>query len=280
MADGRRLAYRQYGDPDGRPVLYCHGGLSSGLDAASVADVCTELGIRLVAPDRPGIGRSDYQPGRTLLDWPGDVRTLADALDLGRFAVAGWSAGGPYAVVCAYALGDRVTGGALLGSAVPFEAIGTRAGLNRPDRVLLALAERAPPLCRLMLWLSIAVPNDRMLRWSIGAGLADPDRAALAAAPSAAEAVAFMRESILRGSWGVVQDYRVFGAPWGFDLKEVDVPLHLWEGGEDRLAPLSWSELLAGALPRAGLTVVPGEGHLSLLRNRAKEILSDLLDRP
>ena len=277
MADGRRLAYRQYGDPGGRPVLYCHGGLSSGLDAAPVAGVCAELGIRLVAPDRPGIGLSDYQPGRTLLDWPNDVATLANGLGIERFAVAGWSAGGPYALACAYALGDRVSAGALLGSAVPFEALGTRKGLNRPDRLLLALSEWAPPLCRLVLWLLIDVPSDRMLRWSIMAGLNGADRAALLAAGSASDAVAFMRESVRRGTRGVVRDYRVFADPWGFALKEVDVPMAIWEGGEDRLAPLSYPELLVAELPRATLRIVEGQGHLSLLRNRATEILSDLI---
>ena len=101
LPDGRDLAYEEYGDPAGFPVLSFHGGLSSHLDAAPAGAAAREAGIRLVAPDRPGMGLSTFQPGRTLLDWPEDVTALAHALGIERFAVMGWSAGGPYAAVCA-----------------------------------------------------------------------------------------------------------------------------------------------------------------------------------
>lgn len=73
VADGRRLAWAEYGDPAGHPVLYHHGGLNSHLDAATAHEPARALGVRLVAPDRPGIGASDRLPGRRLVDWPADV---------------------------------------------------------------------------------------------------------------------------------------------------------------------------------------------------------------
>ena len=97
LPDGRDLAYEEYGDPAGFPVLSFHGGLSSRLDAAPADAAARDGGVRLVAPDRPGMGLSTFQPGRRLVDWPADVTSLADALGLERFAVMGWSAGGPYA---------------------------------------------------------------------------------------------------------------------------------------------------------------------------------------
>ena len=62
-------------------------------------------GVRLISPDRPGMGLSTYQPGRRLVDWPADVAHLTEALGIERFAVMGWSAGGPYAAVCAARIG-------------------------------------------------------------------------------------------------------------------------------------------------------------------------------
>jgi pimeloyl-ACP methyl ester carboxylesterase len=64
---------------------------------------------RALALDRPGIGRSTPHPGRRLLDWPCDVAAFADAFGLERFAVLGWSGGGPYAIACAHVLGQRVS---------------------------------------------------------------------------------------------------------------------------------------------------------------------------
>src|SRR6478735_9158152 len=73
LADGRRLAYLDAGDPDGRPVLCCQGGLSSRLDVLPAWPTAEALGVRLISPDRPGIGGSEFQPARVLLDWPGDA---------------------------------------------------------------------------------------------------------------------------------------------------------------------------------------------------------------
>ena len=75
----------------------------------SVAEAAARLGVRLILPDRPGIGLSDFKPGRAILDWPADVLALADALNLPRFALMGLSGGGPYAAACAYKIPQRLT---------------------------------------------------------------------------------------------------------------------------------------------------------------------------
>ena len=103
-ADGRRLAFAEYGDPIGRPCLYFHFTPGSRLDPLVVFHDNAELldGIRLVAIDRPGFGRSDRQPGRTFLDWPADVTAVTDQLGIDTFSVLGISGGGGYALACAY----------------------------------------------------------------------------------------------------------------------------------------------------------------------------------
>ena len=58
LSDGRTLGYSDLGDPAGFPVVYCHGGLSSRVDAGSADSPARAAGIRLLAPDRPGIGLS------------------------------------------------------------------------------------------------------------------------------------------------------------------------------------------------------------------------------
>lgn len=67
-----------------------------------------EAGIRLIAPDRPGMGGSDFQPGRRVIDWPADVAALAEHLALERFAVLGYSGGAPFAAAVGAMLPERV----------------------------------------------------------------------------------------------------------------------------------------------------------------------------
>src|SRR5215510_3131644 len=97
LPDGRRLAYAEYGDPQGHPTFYFHGLPGSRLEAVLAAESAAQAGIRLVASDRPGVGGSDPQPRRTLLDWPADVVQLADRIGVARFSIIGVSGGAPYA---------------------------------------------------------------------------------------------------------------------------------------------------------------------------------------
>ncbi len=276
LPDGRELAYEEYGDPDGVPVLSFHGGLSSRLDAAPAHQAALDLGVRLLSPDRPGIGRSTFLPGRRLLDWPADVAALTDALGIDRFAVMGWSCGGPYAAVCGARMRDRVTAVGLLSSAVPLELVGTTKGLARDDRILLFLVRWTPWLASALLRITIGEATETRLYREIRRSFPAVDRAALEERGSVVDAVAFVKESMRQGAEGCLQDYRVFGSPWGFDLSEVTVPVQIWEGEEDNTGPPEYRELLLRHLPQAQLSLVPGEGHLSLLQHQAPAILSHL----
>src|SRR4051794_13654983 len=85
LDDGRRLAYRWFGadpDGDGLVVVHNHGGLSSALDAAPAHEPAAAAGIRVLAPDRPGVGMSDRKPGHGVADWAHDVRQLLDSLEI------------------------------------------------------------------------------------------------------------------------------------------------------------------------------------------------------
>jgi pimeloyl-ACP methyl ester carboxylesterase len=101
LRGGRRLGYAERGDPGGRPLLYFHGWPGSRVEGCLGDEPARAKGIRLMALDRPGMGLSDHQPRRALVDWPDDVIEVAAALRLDRFAVLGISGGGPYAAVCA-----------------------------------------------------------------------------------------------------------------------------------------------------------------------------------
>src|SRR4030065_1994205 len=111
LPDGRNLGYDEYGPPEGKPLLYFHGAPSSRLEWTifSSQALAQKLNLRVIGPDRPGIGLSDYQEGRRIRDWPKDVTALADSLGLERFAMLSYSMGGPYGLATAASIPQRLT---------------------------------------------------------------------------------------------------------------------------------------------------------------------------
>jgi pimeloyl-ACP methyl ester carboxylesterase len=261
LPDGRRLAYDEFGDPDGIPVLNCHGGLTSRKDMERCAATAAAAGVRVISSDRPGIGRSDEKPGRTLLDWPPDVVALADALGIERFGVVGWSAGGPYAAACAFALPARVTATALVASGIPGDWPGMMHEINRMDRVLTRLSDRVPTAGTLVfrtigfmarrapaVFRRLSVPSlDKPSRRVVAAGTARQFSEPIAEG--------------LRHPAGVLDDYRILASPWGFDPAAIEGRVTVWQGDSDSLVPPAWGDRLAARIPGAELRVCPGEGH-------------------
>lgn len=96
LRDGRRLGCAEWGDPGGRPLLYFHGWPGSR-EGRLGGEAAKAKGVRMIALDRPGMGLSDYQLRRSLVDWPDDVIQVTAALGLDRFAMLGISTGTPYA---------------------------------------------------------------------------------------------------------------------------------------------------------------------------------------
>src|SRR5580704_2836233 len=126
LRDGRTLAYAQFGDPEGDPIIYCHGTPSSRAEGELTlrGSCAAQLGLRVIIPDRPGMGGSDFLPNRRVVDWPNDVLELADALQIERFAMLGSSGGAPYALVCGAMIPERVSVVGVIGAVAPIDAPG------------------------------------------------------------------------------------------------------------------------------------------------------------
>jgi pimeloyl-ACP methyl ester carboxylesterase len=273
------LGYSEFGDRAGTPVIYFHGGLSSRLDIAFAGPSCARLGVRLIAVDRPGIGLSDPQPDRQLLDWPQDVAQLSDALGLDRFSVLGWSAGGPYVLACALAMPDRVSAAATVGGMAPLEHDHNASELGlQADQILFPLSRRAPRLASAALQLAGYLPAPAV-KWSLARELrllrSTSDHEVVSGLTNE-EASGFFFEALRPGARGTIDDYRVLGGPWGFQLEDVDFGVTLFHGAQDHIEPLAHAEAMAARLPRATLKVWPGEGHF-LLRAHVDDVFATLV---
>jgi pimeloyl-ACP methyl ester carboxylesterase len=275
LADGRALGYAEWGDPDGRAVLELHGNPGGRLLLWD-EEVLRSSGVRWITVDRPAVGISDPLPGRGVAAWALDVAALADALELDRFAVVGFSVGGAYAAACAHELGDRVSAVALVAAIVPFDRPGTFEALGRSG--YWRLSRRAPRIAALSLRaqsaLARALPG--LATRAFARGVSDADRMLVGRRPEVVRrGIAQVSDAIRPGARGLVEDLLIVMRPWGFPLDEIATPTFVWQGDDDGSIPVEWGSRLADAIPGAELRLCHDEGHL-LMADRLAEICAAL----
>ncbi|KAK0645221.1 hypothetical protein DIS24_g8098 [Lasiodiplodia hormozganensis] len=307
-SSGRTLSYATYGSTlaTAPTILYYHGFPASHAEAALYHGAALRRGVRIIAPDRPGMGASSFARDRAIADWPRDVLALADALGVRRFAVLGVSGGAPYALAC----------GAAASSVTPEEklmrgrlvAVAVVAGLYPAS---LGLAGMLPD-ARALLW--VAPWWTGLVRWALEWGLgaaaarAEDDGGAalgevlgrgMVGRPEADRRVWDEDEAGFRGclvesvrgavpggsAEGAAREARLFGSDWGFGLDEVEVPaagegrrrIVLWHGALDVNSPVAMAEKAAALIGGgAELRVEPDEAHASLTVHKVDEVLDTL----
>ncbi len=276
LKDGRSLGYAEYGDPTGRPVLFFPGAPSSRLLHPPEGPTLS-LGARVIVVERPGFGLSDFQKGRTLLDWPEDVIALADALGIERFPVVAVSAGGPYAAACAFKIPERVTKAAIIGGVGPTDLAGAKEEMPRIRRAGAAVARRAPWLLRVILWV-MGNPNRNPERFfqRMAAGNSPVDQEIIFHPEIRRRLMENYREATRAGVRGFAREAIILSNSWGFSLEDISIPVHVWHGEEDANVSLSAARHVANKIPDCHATFLPGEGHWLHLAHW-EEILRALL---
>jgi pimeloyl-ACP methyl ester carboxylesterase len=278
LPDGRTLAYAEYGDPAGYPLVWLHGSPGSRLEPDLLdPTLLARLHVRAVVPDRPGIGQSTPKWGRRVVDWPTDLAALAAALKLERFALLGVSGGAPYAAVCARAMPHRLTQVGIISGVAPPEALAA-APEARPGTPYFAFARRSLWLARGLIWLmrrNLHTPDKLIAQ--MRKTLPPADQAVLAEPRVRQAFLAGLHEAFRQGTEGPAWDAVLISRPWGFSLGKITRPVLLWHGEEDRNAPLPLAGYMAEQLPNSRLHIVPGEGHFSLLVRRMEAILAALV---
>lgn len=246
---------REYGDPDGFPVVYNHGGLLCGADVAPANEVARRMGVRLIAPNRPGVGLSTQSPGRSVANWLPDMEELLAERGVMTFSALGWSMGGPYALALA-PLAQRI---AVVGCTLPLSGRHL-SEVNRTDRLLTRLSRRVPLAAR---------GGFKAMR--VGAGLVPRVTREMVRGedaeilPSLEGFGQWMNEGLAQPD-GMVGEYTAISGSWGFALGSVSCPVVVWQGDEDALVPATWARELTLALPSAQIREVVGAGHFLAYR--------------
>lgn len=224
------------------------------------------------------MGLSDFQPGRSFIDWPNDVVEAAATLGLERFAVLGISGGGPYAAACAWKLADRLTGAGIVSSLAPFDVPGAIANMGRRNRMTFQLVRHLGVLRRILM-ARVARSVSRRPEGILESGVEAAIDKAYLERPEVRKILGqSLAEAFRDGSRGPAWEMGLYARPWAFRLEDIRTPVHLWHGEEDANAPISMGRYLATSIPECRATFYPGEGHLHFV-DRLPEILTAVSSR-
>jgi pimeloyl-ACP methyl ester carboxylesterase len=243
-----------------------------------LAAAAARHGLRFVAYSRPGYRGSSPQPGRRVADAAADVAELLDALGSDEFVTLGWSGGGPHALACAALLPQRCRAAAVVAGVAPYDAEGLEwlAGMGEENVAEFgAAAGNREELDRFLTEMGAGLkdvrPDDVIA--AFGDLLSEVDKQALR--EGLADYLAgSARAAVSQGLAGWRDDDLAFVDAWGIDLATIGVPVSIWQGDQDRMVPRDHGVWLGKHVAGATTHLVPGEGHLSLMKN-----IDDIVDQ-
>ncbi|KAI0202410.1 alpha/beta-hydrolase [Astrocystis sublimbata] len=108
---GRVISFSEVGDPEGSAVFCCVGMGLTRYITAFYDELALALKLRLITPDRPGVGDSEPYDGTTTpLSWPDDVYAICQTLKVTKFSILAHSAGAIYALATALRMPQHIRG--------------------------------------------------------------------------------------------------------------------------------------------------------------------------
>ena len=280
LDDKRLISFASWGDPGGFPILAFHGIPGSRLTFSFASEMAKRYGLRLVSPDRPGIGGSTPHPNRQIVDWPNDVQQLVDRLGIERFAVIGLSGGGPYGLAVANRLASRVVATAIVSGMGPVDDPWLLEHASSHQKLRLHLFRDVPgfiPVLAAVAGFALKRLSDRQLSRLLNR-VPEPGRAILGDERVASQLFNSLREGFSQGSAAMARDLKLMTRPWGFRLEDIPGPVLLWHGDADFDVPVILGKAVARRLPRCEARFVPHQGHVWVLEH-FEEVLIGLSRR-
>ena len=277
LSDGRQLGYLIIGK--GKPAFYFHGTASSRLEVLLLKELTRKKRLRLIGVDRPGAGLSTFAPKISLSDFNADINDLADHLGIDRFAVLGWSGGGPYALTYLAFFPERVTRTVVVGSpALPFNVATAhntflaRFAMKFPALGMLALK-------RLQAQVLSANKNveaflhskngEKMLK-----NLSKEDTKFFTDKAWSTLMYGSMAEAFRQGDDGVkavFQEHQLFMKTWPKEMPRTSLgSIDVWQGTDDKTCQVNNAYRIAEVFPGAHLEIFQGKGHCVMFDNLEK----------
>jgi pimeloyl-ACP methyl ester carboxylesterase len=263
----RQITYAEYGPPSGVPVVFFHGTPGSRLLGTVLEPAAREHGIRLLAPDRPGYGRSTPWPGHSVRDAAEFVLPVLDDADVETVGLIAFSGGGPYALSTAAVRADRVSHVDIIAGATPPTVSEETPAIQQ---LLSKIATTTPAVLRGLFagqaWLAERLDPSFVVGQYTANQSTVPDATAELVKRDFIEAFA-------RSRCGAVTEFRNTAADWNIDHGEIHADVRLWHGTKDTNVPITDVHRLKRMIPSADLHSIDDADHLQTLLRSLPEVL-------
>ena len=278
LTDGRTLGYAELGNSDAFPILFFHGGNGSRLESQWFKSAVEHHDIRLISPDRPGFGLSDFQPNRTFLDWANDVKQLTDSLGIEIYSIFGLSGGAPHVLAVCACHAEQINRAGIISGVAPPNAPNRFEGMWFPIRLLFFFARYVPFVKTLFLrQMGNFYSNRDMMEKRMLQALPQPDKDLIKNRPDILDIyVEDATESHRNGIQGDSWEWDLYVNDWGIDINQIQTDIGLWYGKVDQNAPLSMGQYYSDTLSNSQLHIVDDGGHFSTINNYIDNILEFL----
>lgn len=271
LADGRQFCWFESGPKTGFPVVFCTGaGMSGNLGFG--LDLLEKFNIRLIVPERAGLGDSTFDAQKSLKSSAMDVQALLEHQAIQQFALIGFSQGAVFAMAVAHYCQPILL--SIVSGQDQFEYPATRAILTADVVNMQEQALNSPN--HLSDWLLKNVTGEWLLAFILNCS-AEVDQQLYNEEHFLEAYSQCIQRAFAQGNQGYVQDLLIALQKWGFTPEDIHVPASLWYGKLDMSTVHSpdFGKTLASRFPNCQHHLLHDEGG-SLLWTQAEAILADI----
>jgi len=276
LSDGRSIEYIDNGVSSKSALILHHGTPTSMTVWGTWLAAAAEKEIRAIAFTRPGYAGSDRKVGHRVIDANDDLEEILNQLEIENFVSVGWSGGGPYAL--ASGLLKKCTGVQLIASVSPYDAEDFDWFQDQTPEMVEEAKVSAKSLED-----SIAFKEGyytELRDMTTEQFLVEYEkRSSFKAFENAyrefSKDLSFsMRDALRDGAIGYAEDEYAFLSNWGFETKEIQVPVGIWQGLDDKSVSPHMARWLNANIVKPTLKLLEGQHHGSIMVETRDEILN------
>ena len=279
LKDGRKLSFDLYGAENGTPILCLHGTPASKFMFENFHGLAKKLNFSLIAPSRPGIGKSSYKIFNRLSDYSEDIKELMAKQNISSCHLIGVSGGGPYAFALANSIPENFLSLNLISALGPIDKKNLKK-MGTPQKLILVLFKKNKFLasCMLKVIFKYGKRFKRIFLKILCFHSSRNDKKALKNIKIRDSLIKSNFSAFESGVEGIMQDIHLFLFGWEYKNKYYNGQINIWHGKDDPTVPVEMANFYTDFFKNAKFIPIENGGHHWFYENMEK-ILVKLIEK-